>query len=72
MVSSGATLATGVGRQYLRSAAGPAPRLVDRESVHGGGMENLAELGIFLGGLGVFFVGLGVLWGVSEWRSSGR
>ena len=33
-------------------------------------MENLADIGIFLGGLGVFFVGIGVLWGVSAWKES--
>jgi len=30
-------------------------------------MEQLANLGLFLGGLGVFFVGIGVLYGVSVW-----
>jgi hypothetical protein len=30
-------------------------------------MENLVELGLFLGGLGVFFAGIGVLYGVSVW-----
>ena len=28
-------------------------------------MEQLVDLGLFLGGLGVFFVGIGVLYGVS-------
>ena len=35
-------------------------------------MENLAEFGIFLGGVGLFFVGLGVLWGVTEWRDANK
>jgi hypothetical protein len=30
-------------------------------------MENLVDLGLFLGGLGVFFAGIGVLYGVSVW-----
>jgi hypothetical protein len=30
-------------------------------------MEQLVDLGLFLGGLGVFFVGIGVLYGVSVW-----
>ena len=30
-------------------------------------MENIADFGLFLGGLGVFFVGIGVLYGVSVW-----
>lgn len=31
-------------------------------------MEQLVDLGLFLGGLGVFFVGIGVLYGVSVWE----
>lgn len=31
-------------------------------------MENLVDLGLFLGGLGVFFAGIGVLYGVSVWN----
>jgi hypothetical protein len=34
-------------------------------------MENLADFGIFLGGLGIFFAGIGVLWGLSIWNSRG-
>ena len=30
-------------------------------------MENLVDMGLFLGGLGVFFAGIGVLYGVSVW-----
>ena len=30
-------------------------------------MENLTDLGLFLGGLGIFFVGIGALYGVSVW-----
>jgi len=30
-------------------------------------MEQLVNLGMFLGGLGVFFAGIGVLYGVSVW-----
>lgn len=30
-------------------------------------MENLTDLGLFLGGLGIFFVGIGALHGVSVW-----
>ena len=30
-------------------------------------MENLVDLGLFLGGLGVFFAGIGVLYGVAVW-----
>ena len=30
-------------------------------------MENLVDLGMFLGGLGVFLAGIGVLYGVSVW-----
>jgi hypothetical protein len=30
-------------------------------------LENLTDLGLFLGGLGVFFVGIGALYGVSVW-----
>jgi hypothetical protein len=30
-------------------------------------MENLVDIGLFLGGLGVFFAGIGVLYGVSVW-----
>jgi hypothetical protein len=30
-------------------------------------MGNLADLGLFLGGLGIFFVGIGALYGVSVW-----
>jgi hypothetical protein len=30
-------------------------------------MENLNDLGLFLGGLGIFFVGIGALYGVSAW-----
>ena len=30
-------------------------------------MENLADLGLFLGGLGIFFIGIGALYGVSVW-----
>jgi hypothetical protein len=31
-------------------------------------MENLAELGIFFGGLGVMFLSFAAFWAVSEWR----
>jgi hypothetical protein len=30
-------------------------------------MENLVDLGLFLGGLGIFLVGIGALYGVSVW-----
>jgi hypothetical protein len=30
-------------------------------------MENLVDLGMFLGGLGVFLAGIGVNYGVSVW-----
>lgn len=30
-------------------------------------MEQLVDLGLFLGGLGVFFIGIGALYGVSVW-----
>jgi hypothetical protein len=33
-------------------------------------MENIAEFGIFLGGLGLFMLSLAAFWAVSEWRSS--
>ena len=33
-------------------------------------MENLAELGIFFGGLGVMFLSFAAFWAVSEWRGN--
>ena len=30
-------------------------------------MENLSNLGIFLGGIGVLLLGCGLMWFISEW-----
>jgi hypothetical protein len=30
-------------------------------------MEQMVDLGLFLGGLGIFFAGIGTLYGVSVW-----
>jgi len=35
-------------------------------------MENLADIGIFFGGLGLLLLSFAVFWAVSEWRSKAR
>ena len=35
-------------------------------------MENLADLGFFLGGLGFFLGGCGLMWFISEWLKKNK
>lgn len=47
-------------------------RLVSVDHPNEGYVVELADLGIFLGGLGLFFLGIGMLWGVTEYRDKGK
>ena len=52
---------------HMTARMGDAPILRSSRDEQEEDMEQLVDLGLFLGGLGVFFVGIGVLYGVSVW-----